>query len=305
MLASGPRIAKNVPPWLRLLRPHHWTKNLLLFAPALTSSLILEPDTLTKSLHGFVSFCCAASTGYVMNDLADLSSDRDHPQKRYRPIASGDIKVAATIAIGLTCLSLAITTAIMLNTQFSLLLFSYLLLAALYSLFIKKFVYADVVALVGLYLIRIAAGAAAIGVIASTWLSWYAATLFLSLACMKRCAELLTLRKTRAKRLMGRAYMSHHLPSIRAIGVGAGLVSIVIFGLYIQDPVAAELYGSQARLWPVLLLFGCWITGLWISTFKGRMTHDPIVFVFSNLWSLLILLAMIILTLWTQISASL
>ena len=99
--------------------------------------------------------------------------------------------------------------------------------------------------------------------------------------------------------------MSHHLPSIRAIGVGAGLVSIVIFGLYIQDPVAAELYGSQARLWPVLLLFGCWITGLWISTFKGRMTHDPIVFVFSNLWSLLILLAMIILTLWTQISASL
>ena len=305
MLASRPRIAENVPPWLRLLRPHHWAKNLLLFAPALTSSLILEPDILAKSVLGFVSFCCAASTGYVMNDLADLSSDRDHLQKRYRPIAAGDIQVVAAIPIGLTCLSLAITTAITLNTQFSLLVFSYLLLTAFYSLFIKQFVYADVVALVGLYLIRIAAGAAAIGVIASAWLLWSAAALFLSLACMKRYAELLTLRKTGAKRVVGRAYMIHHLPSICAIGVSAGLTSIVIFGLYLQDPAALEIYGSQAALWSVLILFGCWITGLWISTHKGRMTYDPIVFVFSNFWSLLILLAMIILTLWTQISASL
>ena len=305
MLASGPRITEYLPNWLRLLRPHHWTKNLLLFAPALTSSLILEHDILAAALLGFVSFCCAASTGYVLNDLADRDNDQDHPQKRYRPIASGDITATTSGAIGLACLALAAATGLALNTKFSLLLLLYLLLTTLYSLFIKHLIYLDLIALVGLYLIRIAAGAAAVGVLVSTWLGWYASALFLSLACMKRCGELTALQKINAERVMGRAYANRHLPRLLTIGMGAGLASVIVFGFYIADPATTELYGSSGKLWGVFMVFGCWITGLWISTYTGRMTYDPIVFVFSNFWSLLSLLTMLLLTLWAQVSASL
>ena len=304
MLIPRPPISANTPAWLRLIRPHHWTKNLLVFAPALTSSLILEPDSLAKALLGFVSFCCAASTGYVINDLADADNDRNHPRKRYRPIASGEITVVAAGAIGLTCLALATATALTLNTKFSLLVLLYVFLTTTYSLFLKRLIYVDLFTLVGLYLIRIAAGAAAIGVLVSAWLSWYAGALFLSLACMKRCAELAALQKTNAKRVKGRAYTTQHLPRLLTIGLGAGLASIVTFGLYISNPASTELYDSGVILWAVLAVFGCWITGLWISTYAGRMTHDPIVFVFSNFWSILSLLGMLSLTLCAQISAS-
>ena len=304
MLVNRPPISTKAPAWLRLLRPHHWTKNLLLFAPALTSSLILEPDTLATALLGFLAFCCAASTGYVINDLADGDNDRDHPRKRYRPIASGEITVAAAGAIGLTCLALATATALALNTKFSLLVLLYVFLTTTYSLFIKRLIYVDLIALVGLYLLRIAAGAAAIGVSVSAWLSWYAGALFLSLACMKRYSELAAAQKTNAKRVKGRAYTTQHLPRLLTIGLGAGLASIVTFGLYISNPASTELYDSGVILWAVLAVFGCWITGLWISTYKGRMTYDPIIFVFSNFWSILSLLGMLFLTLCAQISAS-
>ena len=87
--------------------------------------------------------------------------------------------------------------------------------------------------------------------------------------------------------------------------MGAGLASVIVFGFYIADPATTELYGSSGKLWGVFMVFGCWITGLWISTYTGRMTYDPIVFVFSNFWSLLSLLTMLLLTLWAQVSASL
>ena len=138
MLVNRPPISAKAPAWLRLLRPHHWTKNLLLFAPALTSSLILEPDTLATALLSFLAFCCAASTGYVINDLADRDNDRDHPRKRYRPIASGEITVVAAGAIGLTCLALATAIALALNSKFSLLALLYVFLTTTYSLFRLK-----------------------------------------------------------------------------------------------------------------------------------------------------------------------
>lgn len=292
------------PPWLRLLRPLHWTKNLLIFVPALTSSLILEPDVLAKAVLAFISFCSAASAGYVLNDLTDLNNDRDHPEKGSRPLGSGQLKISTAIGIGVANFACALATGFTLGVEFSGLVIIYLLLTAIYSLFIKRFVCADIITLVCLYLIRIAAGAAAISVSVSTWLLFYATTLFLSLACMKRHAELTALKKSNQRRAAGRAYTTLHLPTLLKIGIGAGIASITILGFYIADPATARVYSNPSVLWPVFMLFGIWIAGLWVSAYSGQMTNDPIVFVFSTLWSVLCMMGMLILTLVAQINVS-
>ena len=304
MLTHKKAFTPVAPPWLRLLRPLHWTKNLLVFAPALTASLILEPEVLAKAVLAFISFCSAASAGYVLNDLTDLNNDRDHPEKGSRPIGSGQLKISTAIGIGVASIACALATGFTLGSEFSGLIVIYLLLTAIYSLFAKRFVYADIITLVCLYLIRIAAGAAAISVSVSTWLLFYATALFLSLACMKRHVELTASKKNNETRTAGRAYTTLHLPTLLTIGISAGITSITIFGFYIVDPATASMYNNHNVLWPVFMLFGIWMARLWVSAYSGQMTNDPIVFVFSTLWSLLSMMGMLILTLVAQINVS-
>ena len=194
-----------LPPWLRLLRPHQWTKNLLLFLPALTSSNLLRFDIAVTLTLGVLAFSCAASAGYVLNDIVDRDEDRRNPQKASRPLANGDIKPHVAFGIGMVALFCSLTASRIVSDQFFTLTCFYLLLSTTYSLFLSVFsqlTYSSYF----LYLLRIVAGAEAIETPPTHRLIAFSIAVFEA-----RCE---TLRRTRTSKNRERIHTSAIKPSI-------------------------------------------------------------------------------------------
>ena len=172
----------------------------------------------------FFSFSLSASGTYVINDLLDLESDRLHPRKRNRPFAAGLIP----IPLGLVVSPLLITAGIFLASQtsagFLLCLVCYLVLTCCYSWFLKRFILLDCLTLAVLYTLRIVAGAAAVGMGLSFWLLAFSVFLFLSLAFVKRYAELEVQLLEGRKKVHGRGYMTSDASLLQTLGISAGLL---------------------------------------------------------------------------------
>ena len=291
--------------WLRALRPHQWAKNVLIFLPLLLAHVRAAGPMVDVCL-AFLSFGLAASATYIFNDLLDLEADRHHPRKRRRPFAAGDLSPIAGVATVVVLLALALAIAVLLprvlltlspqfpaNGQGSFLdwLVIYVVSTTAYSLLLKRMVLVDVFVLSGLYTIRILAGAAAAGVPMSPWLAAFSIFFFLSLAFVKRFAELEGLRlrseATGSIAVKGRGYRVSDLEQIRNFGTASGYASVAIFLLYVFE-VAQGLYLHSTRLWllaPVLLL---WISQLWLLASRGELHEDPVVFAITDKRSLLL-----------------
>lgn len=289
-----------LPPWLRLLRPHQWTKNLLLFLPALTSSNLLRFDTAATLTLGVLAFSCAASAGYVLNDIVDRDEDRRNPQKASRPLANGDIKPHVAFGIGMVALFCSLTASRIVSDQFFTLTCFYLLLSTTYSLGFKRFFLVDILVLISLYLLRIVAGAEAIETPLTHWLIAFSIAVFGSLSLMKRCAELMNIEKQGKDLILGRGYKTKHLKLLCSSGFILALVAIVIFSTYANDVAVLARYSAPRIVWLVVPLFSIWILSLWRATYRGQMAEDPIVYVLTKTWSLTTIAAMFSLTLAAQ-----
>jgi 4-hydroxybenzoate polyprenyltransferase len=269
---------------LKAMRPHQWSKNTLLFLPMLAAHDFGEAGVVAMA---FLAFCFTASAVYIINDLLDLQSDRSHPRKRFRPFASGDLTAAS--GLGLTGLLLAGAVALGLFTgslAFLAVLGGYLVTTFAYSLFLKRKLLVDVLALAGLYAIRIVAGGAAAGLALSPWLLGFSMFLFLSLAAVKRQAELVD-QKITGRESAGRAYEVEDLPVLRGLALSAATAATLVLALYIASDDVQPLYNTPELLWllcPVLLY---WMLRMIMTAHRGRMTDDPIVFAARDRTSLL------------------
>ncbi len=164
---------------MRLLRIRHWVKNLLVFAPLLFSSRLLEPDALGTAAVTFAAFCLCASGLYVINDIVDREHDLHHPRKRNRPIAAGTVAVAPAAVLAGALLAAGLAIAALTGLAVLYALAAYVALVVSYSLLFKRFVVLDVMVLAGGFLIRVIAGGVAVSLPISRWL--LLATFFLSL----------------------------------------------------------------------------------------------------------------------------
>jgi 4-hydroxybenzoate polyprenyltransferase len=175
------------------LRPRQWTKNGLLFVALLFTLNLHNPGLLARALAAFVAFCALSSAGYLLNDVLDVDRDRQHPKKRLRPIAAGLLPVPAAIAVGIALALGACLGALALDRRLGALALTYLVLTACYSAWMKHVVLLDVFGIAAGFVVRAAAGAAAIDVPLSPWL--YTATMLgaLVIALGKRRAELQSL----------------------------------------------------------------------------------------------------------------
>jgi len=266
-------------PWLRLVRPHHWVKNLLLFVPLL---LAHQWHDLTKLLTCFIGFClfsAFASSIYVLNDLCDLESDRRHPTKSRRPLASGEISLlkAPLFALGLIVIPLVLSVWI-LPAWFAGALAFYLIVNLAYSTFLKRVVILDVVVLTLLYTLRIIAGGIVAEVLISPWLLTLSLFFFVSLALAKRYRELLALSDLPTQKPSGRGYQVEDLSLLGTAGVGSGLVTVLIVALYLNSEKVAVLYASPELLWLLCPLTIYWVLRVWLLTFRDKIHDDPIVF---------------------------
>lgn len=271
---------------LRALRPHQWLKNLLVFLPMLAAHVLFAPGAFARALLAFAGFCLCASAAYVANDLLDLQADRQHPRKRLRPFASGALRVRDGVIAAPLLALVALALAFALSAEFALVLFCYATVTLAYSLYLKRIAILDVVTLAGLYTVRIIGGAVAIPVPASFWLLAFSMFLFLSLAMVKRYAEVRSVAGEGRSQVAGRGYVAQDLPLIETLGASSGYLSVLVLAFYIDSTASQALYRHHEYLWALTPVLLYWISRIWLIARRGGMHDDPVVFAVTDRASL-------------------
>jgi 4-hydroxybenzoate polyprenyltransferase len=271
---------------IRALRPHQWAKNMLIMVPLLAAHGAADPGAVAAALLAFAAFSLCASSVYVLNDLLDLEADRAHPRKSKRPFASGDLPLLAGLAMAPSLLAVAVIIAAFLPAKFWLVLATYYALTCAYSFALKGLVLIDALTLAGLYTLRIIAGSGAVSVALSFWLLLFSVFLFLSLAFVKRFAELESLRKQQRLRAAGRGYHVEDLSLLQSLGTASGYLSVLVLALYINSPQIEMLYSRPKVIWMLCVLMLYWISRIWMVAQRGQMHDDPVVFALKDKASL-------------------
>jgi 4-hydroxybenzoate polyprenyltransferase len=288
VLVVVPTASITWPTIVRLLRCHQWVKNVLVWAP-LIAAHALGLGTWWVALWSFVAFCLVSSSVYVLNDLLDMAVDRQHPSKRRRPLAAGDVPIPIAVALipGLLVVGIGIGWSI--SLLFLGWLLVYLGLTTLYSFYLKRLVVIDVVVLGLLYTLRIFAGAAASAVMVSTWLFVFSLFLFMSLALFKRFTELLRSLNRGGGSIAGRGYQGSDTAPIGGFGMASGYLSVLVLALYISSSEVTVLYSQPLLLWFLIPLLLYWISRLWVLAYRDTVHDDPVVFAMSDQVSYIIL----------------
>jgi len=271
---------------LRALRPHQWLKNVLIGVPAIAAhQTALEP--IGQLLLAAIVFSLCASAGYVLNDLFDREHDRKHPRKKNRPFAAGALSpiFGAILSIGLLIAALTISI-VLLPRSFSAVLCGYFALTLFYSAYLKQLLMIDVVVLACLYGLRVVAGGVAIGIPLSEWLIAFCIFFFISLALVKRSAEIKSALEV-STQLPGRGYKTEDLPIVLALAGASGFVSVLVLALYLDSENVRAMYSHPTALWGVGLVLVFWIGRVVLIAGRGDMHDDPVVFAVTDKISLL------------------
>ena len=255
MAPAAPRQLNPVQAFWLSLRPHQWTKNLMVFAAPALSKHLFEWGPLEKSVLAFVIFCALSGTVYLLNDVADLERDRLHPRKRLRPIASGALspRAAALLALVLGLASLGLSA--LLGLPFVLCAGLYLALNVLYSFRLKEIVILDVLSVSLGFVLRAVAGGVAIGVLVSDWLLVCTLLLAMFLALAKRRHELvsLTTSATGHRKILAE-YSPYLLDQMISVVTASCLTA---YAFYTMAPDTVQKYRTEKLAWTIpFVLYG-------------------------------------------------
>ncbi len=275
--------------WIKAFRMHQWVKNGLIFIPSVLAHVIVQPKILLLGLLAFIAFGLCASSVYLFNDLLDLNADRQHPRKRHRPFAAGLLSVRNGIWMATVLSAASALLAITIGPKFALVLAAYYLLTWAYSVRLKQMPLIDVMLLAGLYTLRIIAGAAATEVPLSFWLLAFSVFIFLSLGFVKRYTELAVSSSNDTSGSQARGYTAVDLPLIMSLGTASGYSSVVVMALYLNSADSTTLYQHHKPLWLICPVMLFWISRIWMTTTRGQMHDDPVVFALRDKASVLIL----------------
>lgn len=274
-----PAVSVSFKDTIKVLRIHQWMKNLLLFVPLLAAHQFTDVGALMVILFAFFSFSLCASSVYIINDLLDLESDRLHLRKRKRPFASGLVPISkGVVLVPLLLLSSLLLANNVTGQLFLAWLLFYFVLTCTYSWYLKRLMFLDCLTLATLYTLRIIAGAAAIDIQLSFWMLSFAVFLFLSLAFVKRYAELEIQLTTGKQKVHGRGYYTSDAPLLQSMGISSGYVSVLVMALYLSGDDVIRLYESPQIIWASIPVMLFWINWMWMQAHRGKMHDDPLVF---------------------------
>jgi decaprenyl-phosphate phosphoribosyltransferase len=212
-----------------LIRPEHWVKNLFVLIPAFFAARLAEPTLLTRGLLGFAAFSLVASGVYVLNDWADAEQDRNHPDKKARPIASGQVGKGEAAIILIVLLLSGLLIALGLGWEVLAFCMGYLVVNIFYSLSLKHIALVDVSLIALGFLLRVFAGGAATGVAVSQWLIVMTFLLALILGFAKRRGEYVIATQGHSFR---KALEGYNLTFLDAGMVLCSTVAIVAYLMY-------------------------------------------------------------------------
>ena len=263
---------------LREMRPYQWIKNILIFIPSVTGHLLFEGPVFFRTLATFVAFCAAASGIYLINDLLDLETDRNHPRKRNRPFASGELPLHFGLA-GPVLAATALAIGFAVSPGIAIAVSVYILLSLVYSKYLKTQPLVDIFCLAALYTIRVFAGESPrlrrIHLVAEffgfpvsrPWVPEKTHGIFFNLS--------------NKGRNQGSESSENTWETIRwsmMMGVGSSFIASMILGFYVNSVQAHIEYRNPVFLWGIVPLILFWQCRMWLSTIRGYMLDDPIVY---------------------------
>jgi 4-hydroxybenzoate polyprenyltransferase len=257
--AAAPEMSEPVVPKrsplraaIKLGRPQEWIKNLFVFAGLLFSGKFNQSQEVIEAILTFACFCLVSSAGYYLNDLLDVELDRQHPKKRFRPLAAGELseRTAMTIAPILAAIAIAIAFAAV-NWQVGLMVVGYGVAQIAYSLGLKQIVIVDVMTLAGLFILRVAAGASAVEAHASEWLILCTGMVAMFLGFTKRRQEAVSeLHQGTSSRPVLEHYSLPFLDQMVSLVTTGTVISYAIY------TVNSPLIGSQMMLTIPPVIYG-------------------------------------------------
>jgi 4-hydroxybenzoate polyprenyltransferase len=259
---------------LSALRPHQWAKNLLVFLPVIAAHKLLRLDAMSACAVAFVAFSLCASAVYVLNDLSDIDTDRQHPWKRHRSIAAGRISRSTGFLTAVILLIGAFLVSFVgVSWRLAAILGIYIAATTAYTVRLKQIPVTDVFTLTAFYILRIVAGGVATETPLSSWFLAFALFLFLSLAFVKRYVALMATEGP----LVAREYGPDDAVWMHAIGTSAGYMAVVVLALYLTSPEVTVLYARPEVLWLLCPLLLFWLTRLWFRAGRRLLHDDPVV----------------------------
>ncbi|MEF3304486.1 decaprenyl-phosphate phosphoribosyltransferase [Paenibacillus sp. GYB003] len=235
---------------IKQLRPKQWTKNLLVFAALFFSENLFNLEGTLKTIVAFILFCLVSGCVYIVNDYVDREADRLHPEKRYRPMASGALNPVMTLIFGMVLLTLSIAVGFYLKMLFGLLIFLYFLINIAYSFKLKHIVILDIMVIASGFVLRAIGGGLVINVQFTPWFLLCTLLLALFLAVGKRRHELVLLQQNKGiHRKVLDSYTITLLDQFTGIVTTATIICYAIFtftsghSLYLMWTIPLVIYG--------------------------------------------------------------
>jgi 4-hydroxybenzoate polyprenyltransferase len=288
--AAFPREHNSWRALLRGMRPHQWSKNLLIFVSILVAHTYADTALLVSTIIAFISFCLCSSSVYLINDLLDLETDRKHSEKHNRPFASGRASVVVGVFATPVLLLVSGILAWCVGTPFLGVLVVYFAVTLAYSMYLKRVALLDVLVLAILYTLRIIAGASVADAMPSVWLVSFSLFIFTSLAMAKRYAELKSLEAESGTWASGRGYHISDITIIAQLGAASGYISVLVLALYIDNQDVISNYENQRLMWLLCPLLMYWIGRIWLVASRGKLDQDPVIFATRDRTSYLVFL---------------
>jgi len=241
------------------MRPKQWTKNLVVLAGVVFARKFTVFPMVMRSLIGFAIFCMMSGAVYILNDIFDRNEDREHPTKKNRPIASGDLSVSAASLSASVMILIALAGAYLMGIEFFLFALSFTAINLLYSILLRNLIILDIMGISFSFLARAGAGVAILHPVApdiefSPWL--WICTLFLSLflAICKRRSEYFVLENAGSHRKSLQQYSGHLLDQLVGLTATATLIS---YSIYTVWPRTVEEYGTRNLVFTIpFVVFG-------------------------------------------------
>jgi len=238
---------------LRTARPKQWLKNILVFAAPGAAGVLDEPRQLGLTVLTFVAFCCAASGIYFWNDVLDVDADRRHPTKRFRPIAAGELSLPVARVIGTVLPVVAILLAALTGRwQTPAIIATYIAVTIAYSIWLKHVAVVDLVTVAAGFVLRAAAGAAAVDVPMSRWFVMCITFGSFFIVVGKRYAELRAVGDGAGTRTTLDTYTADYLQMVLAVSCGGALISYCVWAFETSSDASSNLPWYELSIVPML-----------------------------------------------------
>jgi len=268
--------------YIKLIRVYQWYKNLMIFLPVFFVGELLDIGILEHALIGFIALCLVSSANYIINDIIDIKKDKLHPEKKYRPLASGKVSILEATIIGIIVLSASIIIALNQNTYFLIAVLVLFVLTTLYSLGLKEEPVLDVILLSVNFVIRVVSGALLLNIFISPWLIVVPFFLALLLAVGKRGADLKLLKGNASAH---KKVLQHYdQETINGLMIISTTCLIIAYSLYAFSRTALLLLTIPFAIYTVFRYYMLANQGSEIARNPGKIYTDGRLVMFIVLW---------------------